>query len=552
MASTTAQTSTSSNDSIPIESNGEQDAEFKASILGKRSWSDSQTGPCSHLLKCTKKWHLPSSTTESRDDEVYTKEEEDVRCCAKRRRSSSFDSQDEAGLSLSSAENNTTLGDHSAPMQSLDSQYNPEEECNECWQDELCGDLEDLPSSGSEETMALLEKAKTLVTACLQEGDVMMARVHLQEAMPTAVRAVEEGICSPSYLAQHFLAQLADTCHQLGDCSEAIEHYTSAAQQERSVTEHSTRLMGYLDAICRIYVEVRQYNYALCVFKEIYDIQIDALGPNSLDVASTLCNIALMHFMLEFYTPSLHFYQETLRISLTLLEEYNAKRTSDPDHTDEPKAYALNMGVGDSLNAMGLLYFKLRRFEEAAGAFSCSLGIREKLLGPYHRDVTILWYNLAMVWVETGDLPRAIPLYEEGIRRERIGLGGDPLHPALSSTLQYLGEIYNQSGEIDQSLQCFQQALAIEKRQALLQGTSPKKNRNSKINHWTGVCRLLNVIGNIHLMQANIPATMKCFVEAARTASLLLACGNQYIPLVVAGHMFCHLTRLYPSCASAA
>jgi hypothetical protein len=69
------------------------------------------------------------------------------------------------------------------------------------------------------------------------------------------------------------------------------------------------------------------------------------------------------------------------------------------------------------------------------------------------------------------------------------------------------------------------------------------------------ICSLLNVIGNLYLMKANIPAMMDCFVEAAREAAMIYASDgsdNVNIPIIMAGHAFCHLSQTHPGCAPAA
>ena len=365
----------------------------------------------------------------------------------------------------------------------------------------------------------------------------------------------------PSSIRTGIYATLAHVYHQLGDVSDAIDHYSTAIKQERALLEqspsrldgnHNRRILRWLEGMCKVYIEVCQYGCALCVLKDIYDIQVDVVGSSSLEVANTLCNMGLMHYLLDMYTPSLHFYQEALRITFAFLQDFdqamNGTTAELASRLPLLSRSQVAMNVGDSLNAMGLLYFKLKRYEESASAFSCSLMIREKIMGPYHRDVTILFYNLAMVRMEVLDAPRAISLYREGLERDRVGLG-DYYHPTLSSALQFLAEIYNQSGELHESSICLQQALEIEYRNG---ASNHARGEPKSDNHLASACRLLNVIGNIHLMQANVPAAMECFVQATHISAKLVALGHPHIPLVVAGHVFCHLTRSQPECAAAA
>jgi hypothetical protein len=58
---------------------------------------------------------------------------------------------------------------------------------------------------------------------------------------------------------------------------------------------------------------------------------MDVTGSNSFEVATSLFNIGTIHYLLQLYTPSLRFYQETLRISLTLFQDLHDAVNSNAD-----------------------------------------------------------------------------------------------------------------------------------------------------------------------------------------------------------------------------
>ena len=388
-----------------------------------------------------------------------------------------------------------------------------------------------------------------------QEGDIMRARDLLEGSLAEASRALKDGLYSHSKVGS-YLADLGNICWELGDNDEAVDYYKAAVKHESISVVPKPRtsiVLGYLEAIGRIYVEECNYSLALYTYKEVYDIQLRAMSQNSLEVASTLCNMGLMHYLLQAYRPSLRFYQETLKISLCLLDSIECHQMqTDPQLCLERSCEFLQKSAADSLNVMGLLYCKLGQFGEAENAFSFALSLREKVLGLYHKDVTALVYSIAKVRVQMGGSYAALQIYLEGLRRDKVGLG-DEHHPDLSLIYQNLGGLYNEIGDIESSLQCFQAALKIECTSvvAISQGVVTTHHSSTR-QHWTAASRLLNVIGNIHLMMSNIPATMHYFVEAARTAALGLTQDYQHAPIVVTGHLFCYLTRSYPPCASAA
>eukprot|EP00957_Ditylum_brightwellii_P025106 1900290-Ditylum_brightwellii.AAC.1 len=71
-------------------------------------------------------------------------------------------------------------------------------------------------------------------------------------------------------------------------------------------------------------------------------------------------------------------------------------------------------------------------------------------------------YNIVTVYYETGDDDEAIKFYEETLQVEKEALGAD--HKSIVLTLKHLGQVHQQHGELVKTLNCFQQALEIERK----------------------------------------------------------------------------------------
>ena len=165
------------------------------------------------------------------------------------------------------------------------------------------------------------------------------------------------------------------------------------------------------------------------------------------------------------------------------------------------------------------------------------------------RCCTILpWYKATWV-VRTAT---AMQLYLEGIRRDRMVLKDDD-HVLLSPRYQNLGELYSENGQIENSLQCFQAALRIEHTTTVRLSQCVSASRSLPTSqHWIDVCRLLYVIGNIHLRLLDIQSTMQYFTAAARISTLLPARGHQQFQFVFEDQLARHLAWLHPISACAA
>merc|ERR1712151_1178013 len=125
-----------------------------------------------------------------------------------------------------------------------------------------------------------------------------------------------------------------------------------------------------------------------------------------------------------------------------------------------------------------------------------------------------------------GDEANAIQYYKETLRVEKISLGTK--HEDVILTLQHLGLIHQQRGDLEDALKYFSEALEIER----------TKETKSQI----AVGKLLNLLGNIYLQQANIPKMMECYAEASR---IYRDFAQHNDTLVIAGYNFYGLSKLH-------
>jgi tetratricopeptide (TPR) repeat protein len=82
--------------------------------------------------------------------------------------------------------------------------------------------------------------------------------------------------------------------------------------------------------------------------------------------------------------------------------------------------------------------------DDAELLFRRSLTIREKALGPHHRDVGIALNNLAESCRAQGRFAEAEPLYKRSHAIFEKALGPD--HPSVGTALDNLAELYRDEG----------------------------------------------------------------------------------------------------------
>lgn len=314
------------------------------------------------------------------------------------------------------------------------------------------------------------------------------------------------------------LVSFGSLCFQMGKFETALKLYEESLRaQKEGLGEKHPEIINTLLNIAQIHWHMGRFRSAWTTFKDILTLQVQSIGATSLPVASTVSSMALIYCQMEKYDDALELYQEALRIRRDCLD--------DPEHAD----------ITATLNTIGLVLCKLHEFQLAKDTFEECLRSRIKTLGVDHLDVSMLMHNLAAVHLDLHEEEQAIKLLDRALQIRKKKLG--PNHPEVASTLHHLGQAYQIRGTLEEACRCFQQGLEIERKK----GDSADK---------IVVRKLLNLIGNIHLMRAQVPEMMECFEEASRIEE------EQNIDfrtsLLVTGHNFFDLSRLHPQCAPVA
>ncbi|CAJ1947075.1 unnamed protein product [Cylindrotheca closterium] len=281
------------------------------------------------------------------------------------------------------------------------------------------------------------------------------------------------------------LNKIGNLCYEMKEYDTAMASYTEGLEIECSILppDHPYTIITQTN-IAHIHKQLDQCEKALEAYERVLKMQVGAFGSNALVLAETLSFIALMQYHLGDYASSLEAYQFALRI----YREHSS-------NNDNPR-------IASTLNSIGLVFFKKQAYELANMCFSESLRIRTKLLGPNHRDVAILWYNLATVYFERGEEETAVKMYKETLRVEEMHLGAD--HPDVGLTLRHLGQVHQQLGKLEEAAKYFQQVVAIERKREVAPNTR------------SSLSKALNLLGNVYLQLNQVPEMMECYVEASR------------------------------------
>ncbi|KAL7486343.1 hypothetical protein ACHAW6_015561 [Cyclotella cf. meneghiniana] len=182
---------------------------------------------------------------------------------------------------------------------------------------------------------------------------------------------------------------------------------------------------------------------AMELFQQALAMRISCLGPDHVDVATTLNNIGRIYVQNDQFDRALGYYQDALRI----------RRISLGTNSLDYAATAFN--AGQSLHQKGEL-------DEAAKLYHEFLRVATMKFGRSHRDVAVVLSGIAQIHQEKREFDKALELYEESLSAGKAALG--EYHPEIAMLLNRMGNFHFERERLDDALKCYRRGLRIEKK----------------------------------------------------------------------------------------
>jgi tetratricopeptide (TPR) repeat protein len=189
--------------------------------------------------------------------------------------------------------------------------------------------------------------------------------------------------------------------------------------------------------------EQARYTESEQLFQRALEIRGKVLGPEHLEVAISLNNLASLYFRQGKYLETEPLYQRALGI----LEK--ALGVEDPI-------------VATCLNNLVSLYLGQCRWTEAEPLCQRALGIKEKALGFEHLEVVTCLNNLAALYEKQGRYKEAEPLFQRALVVCEKELGTE--HPDVARGLNNLASLYSNQSRYSEAEPFFQRALIIREK----------------------------------------------------------------------------------------
>ncbi|ABW32967.1 TPR repeat domain protein (plasmid) [Acaryochloris marina MBIC11017] len=260
--------------------------------------------------------------------------------------------------------------------------------------------------------------------------------------------------------------------------------------KKRFGTEHPD-VATSLNNLALLHYNQGRYSEAKPLYDQALEMRQKLLGSEHPDVAQSLNNLALLFDRQGRYSEAEPLYVQALEMCQKLL---------GGEHPD----------VATSLNNLASLFDRQGRYSEAEPLYDQALEMCQKLLGNEHPDVAMCLNNLATLYYKQGRYSEAEPLYDRALEMRQKLLGGE--HPDVATSLINLATVYESQGRYSEAEPLYDQAL--EMRQKLLGNEHPD----------VAVC--LNSLAGLYESQGRYSEAEPLYVQTLEMCQKLL--GNEH------------------------
>ena len=170
-------------------------------------------------------------------------------------------------------------------------------------------------------------------------------------------------------------------------------------------------------------------------------IRLNKLGPDHVDVAHTYHIMGTLHRHLGDYRQAKKYYLRALSIRLNKVR---------PDHVTVARTY----------HSLGILHRDLGDHQQAKEYYERALSIQLNKLGPDHVDVARTYHSMGILHRDLGDHQQAKEYYERALSIRLNKLGPD--HVDVADTYHNMGILHRKLGDNQQAKEYYQRALYIK------------------------------------------------------------------------------------------
>ena len=276
-----------------------------------------------------------------------------------------------------------------------------------------------------------------------------------------------------------------DPKEQIETWPQCLRYLEQVQACDQLVQQYRLQLPEAADLLDRAGIYLREhasYSLAEPLFQRALLIAEQQLGPEHLQVASSLHNLGILYHDQGKYEQAelllqraLHIREHALgpehpQLAYPLNNLGNLYREQGKCALAEPllqrALHIWEQALGPEhprlaypLTNLGILYYEQGHYEQAEPLLQRALHIQEHALGPEHPRLAYPLTNLGNLYYEQGHYEQAEPLYQRALHIREQALGQE--HPQVAYPLTSLGELYLEQGHYEQAEPLYQRALHI-------------------------------------------------------------------------------------------
>ena len=271
--------------------------------------------------------------------------------------------------------------------------------------------------------------------------------------------------------------RIGDIFYKLGNLDESLQSFQKALKNELCSDSSCTEKIEItLFNIGKLYQDQGNVDKSIKIYQIILELQKKIGDPKLIKTHKIL---GYMMSEESRYLEALVHYHEVLKLH-------------EKDHNDHKKYKSLMTTMGN----IGFLSFKIGKYGQALKFLNEALVYNEKIPHECNKcDAKYIFFNIAMIYNQLGEQDLAIEYFETTLQIDRDILGPD--HIGLAEYYNQIGQVYVNKGEIRKALKCFEEKLRIEK--------------VSGYSHYS--IETLNAIGDLCVLTGNVHRIMDVYSE---------------------------------------
>ena len=285
----------------------------------------------------------------------------------------------------------------------------------------------------------------------IEVADLYNDQGYVSEKMGEHAKAVdllEKALAIKKQKSQNINIGVGKILINLGLVYQGMEKYDKSLEYFNEALKTFQTIYGKIchdiirikNMIGAVYLLRKEYVESLKFLEEAWAFSKELSGEKSLVISDVFFNLGKCYWNTKNFEKAKTFLKDSKKIRKKILGNQHIE-------------------VAEVRNVLGCLYLELNQFEKAKKNMHVALKTFKKVLGKSHLHIAELYNNYGYIHTKLNNLKKARKCHERCLNIYKIHLGKN--HRYVSITLNNLGSICLETGEYEEAVIHFQEAVEI-------------------------------------------------------------------------------------------